>query len=158
MTLFNLTDLASTLPRNARLIGLDPGSKIIGIALSDVGRRLATPYGAMKRGKLAEAAATILDIARKEGAAALIIGLPLSMDGSIGPAAQAARDWAHAIARETGLPVAMMDERLSSAAVNRALIEADVTRAKRAGRVDAAAASYMLQGALDLLNEPRPEE
>jgi len=158
MTLFNLTDLAATLPRNARLIGLDPGSKIIGIALSDVGRRLATPYGAMKRGKLAEAAATILDIARKEGAAALIIGLPLSMDGSIGPAAQAARDWAHAIARETGLPVAMMDERLSSAAVNRALIEADVTRAKRAGRVDAAAASYMLQGALDLLNEPRPEE
>ena len=158
MTLFNLTDLAATLPRNARLIGLDPGSKIIGIALSDVGRRLATPYGAMKRGKIAEAAATILDIARKEGAAALIIGLPLSMDGSIGPAAQAARDWAHAIARETGLPVAMMDERLSSAAVNRALIEADVTRAKRAGRVDAAAASYMLQGALDLLNEPRPEE
>ena len=158
MTLFNLTDLASTLPRNARLIGLDPGSKIIGIALSDVGRRLATPYGAMKRGKLADSAATILDIARKEGAAALIIGLPLSMDGSIGPAAQAARDWAHAIARETGLPVAMMDERLSSAAVNRALIEADVTRAKRAGRVDAAAASYMLQGALDLLNEPRPTE
>ncbi|HQT60467.1 MAG TPA: Holliday junction resolvase RuvX [Acidiphilium sp.] len=158
MTLFNLTDLAATLPRNARLIGLDPGSKIIGIALSDVGRRLATPYGAMKRGKLADAAATILDIARKEGAAALIIGLPLSMDGSFGPAAQAARDWAHAIARETGLPVAMMDERLSSAAVNRALIEADLSRAKRAGRVDAAAASYMLQGALDLLNEPRPEE
>ncbi|CAG4917316.1 unnamed protein product [Acidocella sp. C78] len=158
MTLFNLTDLASTLPRNARLIGLDPGSKIIGIALSDVGRRLATPYGAMKRGKLADAAATILDIARKEGAAAIVIGLPLSMDGSFGPAAQAARDWAHAIARETGLPVAMMDERLSSAAVNRALIEADLSRAKRAGRVDAAAASYMLQGALDLLNEPRPPE
>lgn len=153
MTLFNLTDLAATLPRHARLIGLDPGSKIIGIALSDVGRRLASPYGAMKRGKLADAAATILDIAAREGAAALVIGLPLSMDGSYGPAAQAARDWAHAIARETGLPVAMMDERLSSAAVNRALIEADVSRARRANRVDAAAASYMLQGALDLLNE-----
>lgn len=153
MTLFNLTDLASGLPRNARLIGLDPGSKIVGIALSDVGRRLASPYGAMKRGRIADMAATLRDIAAKEGAAAIVIGLPLSMDGSYGPAAQAARDWAHAIARETALPVAMMDERLSSAAVNRALIEADVSRAKRAGRVDSAAASYMLQGALDLINE-----
>lgn len=153
MTLFNLTDLAASLPRNARLIGLDPGSKIVGIALSDVGRRLASPYGAMKRGKIADMATTIRDIATKEGAAAIVIGLPLSMDGSYGPAAQAARDWAHAIARETAMPVAMMDERLSSAAINRAMIEADVSRAKRAGRVDAAAASYMLQGALDLLNE-----
>lgn len=151
MTLFNLSDLASSLPRNARLIGLDPGSRIIGIALSDVGRRLASPYGAMRRGKLADAAATIRDIAAKEGAAGIVIGLPLSMDGSYGPAAQAARDWAHAIMEATGLPVAMMDERLSSAAVNRAMIEADVSRSKRAARVDAAAASYMLQAALDVL-------
>lgn len=153
MTLFNLTDLAANLPRNARLIGLDPGSRIVGIALSDVGRRLASPYGAMKRGRMAEMVATLLDIAAKEGVGGIVIGLPLGLDGSYGPAAQAARDWAHAVARDTGLPVAMMDERLSSAAVNRAMVGADVSRAKRAARVDAAAASYMLQGALDFLNE-----
>jgi len=151
MTLFNLTDLVAAMPRNARLIGLDPGSRIVGIALSDVSRRLASPYGAMKRGKLAEMARTIRDIAAKEGATALVIGLPLSMDGTLGPAAQAARDWAHAITFATNLPAAMIDERLSSAAVNRAMIAADVSRGKRAARVDAAAASYMLQAALDII-------
>jgi putative Holliday junction resolvase len=151
MTLFNLTDLVAAMPRNARLIGLDPGSRIVGIALSDVSRRLASPYGSMKRGKLADMAQTIRDIAAKEGATALVIGLPLSMDGTLGPAAQAARDWAHAITFATNLPAAMMDERLSSAAVNRAMIEADVSRARRAARVDAAAASYMLQAALDII-------
>ncbi|MCW8306202.1 Holliday junction resolvase RuvX [Acidiphilium sp. PA] len=151
MTLFNLTDLVAAMPRNARLIGLDPGSRIVGIALSDVSRRLASPYGAMKRGKLADMARTLRDIAAKEGATALVIGLPLSMDGTYGPAAQAARDWAHAITFATDLPAAMMDERLSSAAVNRAMIEADVSRSRRAARVDAAAASYMLQAALDII-------
>ncbi len=151
MTLFNLTEMVANLPRNARVIGIDPGSNIIGVALSDVGRRLASPYGAMRRGKLADNAGMILDIARKEGVGGIVVGLPLSMDGTLGPAAQAARDWAHALASATGLPVAMMDERFSSAAANRALIEADVSRAKRAQRIDAAAASYMLQGALDLI-------
>ena len=151
MTLFNLTDLVAAMPRNARLIGLDPGSRMVGIALSDVSRRLASPYGAMKRGKLADMARTLRDIAAKEGATALVIGLPLSMDGTYGPAAQAARDWAHAITFATDLPAAMMDERLSSAAVNRAMIEADVSRSRRAARVDAAAASYMLQAALDII-------
>lgn len=153
MILFNLSDLAAKLPRNTRLIGLDPGSRIVGIALSDVGRRLASPYGAMKRGKLVEMARTLRDVAAKEGASGLIIGLPLSMDGTYGPAAQAARDWAHAITLATDLPAAMIDERLSSAAVNRAMIGADVSRGRRAGRVDAAAAAYMLQGALDMLHE-----
>jgi putative Holliday junction resolvase len=151
MTLFNLTEMVASLPRNARLIGIDPGTRMIGIALSDVGRRLASPYGAMPRGKMADIAGTILDIVRKEGVGGLVVGLPLSMDGSLGPAAQAARDWAHALQAATRLPVAMMDERLSSAAVNRAMIAADVTRAKRAARVDAAAASFMLQAALDLV-------
>ena len=80
-----------------------------------------------------------------------MVGLPLLMDGSFGPSAQAARDWAHAISGAVSLPVAMMDERLSSAEANRAMIGADLTRAKRAGRVDALAASYMLQAALDIL-------
>jgi len=144
-----LTELRAALPRGARLIGLDPGAKLIGVALSDVTLTLASPYGALKRVKLAANAAEIAAIARKEGAGGLVVGLPLGLDGSFGPAAQAAKDWGIAIAASAGLPVAMWDERLSSAAVNRAMIEADLTRAKRAKAVDAAAAAYMLQAALD---------
>jgi putative holliday junction resolvase len=149
MPLFNLTELRASLPRGQRLIGLDPGAKLIGVALTDVLLMLASPYAALKRGKLAGNAAEIRAIAGKEGAAGLVIGLPLGMDGSFGPAAQAAKDWGSASSDATGLPAALWDERLSSAAVNRAMIAADVTRAKRAAAVDAAAAAYMLQSALD---------
>jgi putative Holliday junction resolvase len=149
MPAINLRDLRAALPRHARLIGLDPGARIIGVALTDVSLMLASPYKAIARGKLAANAAEIAAIARKEGAGGLVAGLPLSMDGSFGPAAQAAKDWAMAIAEATGLPLALWDERLSSAAVNRMMIEADLTRAKRAKAVDAAAAAYMLQAALD---------
>ena len=150
MAIINRKDLRAALPRHARLIGLDPGSKTIGVALSDVTLMLASPYGAIKRGKLAANAAEIAAIATKQGAAGLVVGLPLSMDGSMGPAAQAAKDWARAVSEATGLPCALFDERLSSAAVNRMLVsEADLTRAKRAEAVDRAAASYMLQAALD---------
>ena len=150
MALFNLTDMRAALPRGQRLIGLDPGAKQIGVALSDVLLMLASPYGTLKRAKLAANAAEVLAIARKEGAGGLVVGLPLGMDGSFGPAAQAAKDWAIALSAATGLPAALWDERLSSSAVNRMLIsEADLTRAKRAKAVDAAAAAYMLQSALD---------
>lgn len=150
MAIINLKDLRAALPRHARLIGLDPGTKTIGVALSDVTLMLASPYGSLRRGKLAANAAEIAAIARKEGAAGLVVGLPLSMDGSLGPAAQAARDWARAVSEATGLPCALFDERLSSAAVNRMLVaEADLTRARRAAAVDRAAAAYMLQAALD---------
>jgi putative holliday junction resolvase len=150
MALFNLRDLRATLGRDRRLIGLDPGSRIIGVALSDVGLSLASPYGAIRRGKLRDNAAEIVAIARKEGAGGLVVGLPLSMDGSVGPAAQAARDWALALAEATGLPAALWDERLSSAAVNRFLVgEADLSRRKRAAAVDRMAAAWMLQAALD---------
>jgi putative Holliday junction resolvase len=149
MISFNLRDMVLRLPREARLIGLDPGAKIIGVALSDVTRRIATPYGTIKKGKLAATAREIMELAEREGAGGLVVGLPLSMNGGFGPAAQAAHDWAHAVAKATSLPIATMDERLSSAAVNRAMIEADISRAKRAIRVDAAAAAYMLQAALD---------
>lgn len=144
-----LAELRAALPRDARLIGLDPGTRIIGVALSDVRLVLASPYGALKRAKLAVNAAEVRAIAAREGAGGLVVGLPLEMDGRFGPAAQAAKDWAMAMGAATGLPVALWDERLSSAAVNRAMIAADVTRAKRATAVDAAAAAYMLQGALD---------
>ena len=150
MAIINLKDLRAALPRHGRLIGLDPGSKTIGVALSDVTLMLASPYGAIKRGKMAANAAEIAAIARKEGAAGLVVGLPLSMDGTMGPAAQAAKDWARAVSDATALPCALFDERLTSAAVNRMLIaEADLTRAKRAEAVDRAAAAYMLQAALD---------
>jgi putative holliday junction resolvase len=150
MAVFNLTDLLASLGRDQRVLGIDLGSKTIGLALSDVRRMLASPYGRLKRSKLHANAAEIAAIARKEGAGGLVVGLPLSMDGTVGPAAQAARDWTHALSDATGLPAALWDERLSSAAVNRFLeTEADLSRAKRAEAVDRAAAAWMLQAALD---------
>ena len=149
MALINMAALRAGVVRGQRLIGLDPGARTIGMALSDVGLMLASPYGALPRGKLRAAAAAILALAAKEGVGGLVVGLPLSMDGTVGPAAQAARDWGLALSEATGLPGAMWDERLSSAAVNRMLIGADVTRAKRAAVVDGLAAAYTLQAALD---------
>lgn len=150
MTLLTLPALRVALTRGQRLIGIDPGSKTIGLALSDVRLTIASPYGTLRRGKLKANAAEIVAIARKENAGGLVIGHPLSMDGTAGPAAQAASDWGLALAEATGLPVAMFDERMSSAAANRFLIEeADVSRRKRAESVDRLAAAWMLQAALD---------
>jgi len=150
MKLFNLTDLTDLLAREQRLIGIDPGSRTIGLALSDVNLTLATPYGSLKRAKLSQNAQEISRLAETENAGALIVGLPLAMDGSFGPEAQAARDWARSLAETTGLPAAMCDERLSSAAMNRFLVGvADLSRGKRAAVIDRSAAAYMLQGALD---------
>lgn len=150
MPLFNLRDLRAGLRPDERLIGLDPGAKTIGVALSDVKLLLASPYGSVRRGKLSDNARDISAIARKEGAGGLVVGLPLSMDGTVGPAAQAARDWTLALSEATGLPAAVWDERLSSAAMNRFLIEeADLSRQRRAKVIDRMAAAYMLQSALD---------
>ncbi len=158
MKLFNLQDLPAMLSRDQRLIGIDPGTRTIGVALSDVMLTIASPYASLPRGKLGKNAHEISLLARKENAGALVVGMPLEMDGSFGPAAQAARDWARNLAELTGLPAAMCDERLSSAAVNRFLIqEADLTRLKRAAAVDRSAAAYMLQGALDRLREEPPD-
>lgn len=154
MALCELNDLRRQLGRDQRLIGLDLGTRTIGVALSDVRLMLATPYGSLRRGKLAATAAEVLKIARKEGAGGLVVGLPLSMDGTFGPAAQAARDWTRSLSEATGLPAAMWDERLSSNAVNRFLIgDADLTRKKRAEAVDRSAAAWMLQAALDASTE-----
>ncbi|HET6184811.1 MAG TPA: Holliday junction resolvase RuvX [Acetobacteraceae bacterium] len=152
MALFNLPELAARLAPQQRLLGIDPGTKRIGLALSDVGRRIATPYGVLARGKLAAAARAIGTVAAKEGVGGLVFGWPLSMDGSVGPAAQSARDWALALTEATGLPGALWDERLSSAAVNRFLIgEADLSRGERSRAADRAAAAWILQSALDSL-------
>jgi len=150
MALINIKQLRAALPPGKRLIGLDPGARTIGVALTDTGLMLASPYGTLKRGKLAVNAREILAIAHAQQAGGLVVGLPLSMDGTLGPAAQAARDWTMALSAATALPAALWDERLSSAAVNRFLIdEADMTRGKRAAKVDQMAAAYMLQAALD---------
>jgi putative Holliday junction resolvase len=155
LRLMTIHDLRATLRPGQRLLGLDPGARTIGVAVSDVTLMLASPHAALKRGKLAVNAAEILAIARRQDAHGLVVGLPLSMDGTLGPAAQAARDWARALAAATGLPAVMWDERLSSAAVNRFLIEeADMTRAARARVVDQMAAAYLLQAALDASRTP----
>ena len=150
MTLFNMPQLRATLPRDARLLGLDLGSRTIGLALSDVSLMLASPYATLKRGKLAAAAREIMRIAAMERVGGLVAGLPLSLDGSFGPAAQAARDWLRSLSEATTLPAALWDERLSSSAVNRMLIaDQDMTRRRRAEIVDKLAAAYILQSALD---------
>lgn len=142
--------LRASLRPGQRLLGLDPGAKRIGLALSDVSLLVASPAGALPRTKLAGLAATLAPLVAKEEVGGLVVGLPLSMDGSFGPAAQAARDFARTLADRLGLPWLMVDERLSTAAAQRALIaEADLSRARRAALVDGVAAAWMLQGLLD---------
>lgn len=143
--------LIQQLPKGYRLLGIDPGSKQIGLALSDVSLMLASPFETIKRGKVAIFAQYIQQLAQKEQVGGLVCGLPLSMDGEFGPAAQAAKDWITAVSKASQLPACLWDERLSSSAVNRFLIqEADLSRKKRNEVVDKMAASYMLQAALDV--------
>ena len=153
MPLFNLPELLNSLDGQARLLGLDPGARRIGVALSDVGRRIATPYATIHRAKLAHNAAEIRAVAEEEGVGGLIIGLPLGEDGKFGPAAQAARDWAHAISSATGLAACMWDETLTTADLHDVLInEADMSRKRRAAVIDKMAAARILQMALDAAN------
>ncbi|MFQ3623379.1 MAG: Holliday junction resolvase RuvX [Acetobacteraceae bacterium] len=152
MLLPDVEALDRALPPGVRLIGLDPGARTVGVALSDVTRTIASPYGALARGRLAALASALKAMASREGAGGLVVGLPLSMDGTVGAAAQGVRDWASALSEACGLPAALWDERLSTAAVNRMLIgEADLSRRRRAAVVDRAAAAWLLQAALDLL-------
>ena len=150
MAVMEMMALRAGLIRGQRLLGLDPGAKSIGLALSDVGLMLASPFAQIRRAKFGANVAEMARIIEAQGVGGLVVGLPLSMDGSTGPAAQAAKDWTHALSAALNLPAAMWDERLSSSAANRVLVgEADLSRARRAQLVDAMAASYMLQAALD---------
>ena len=150
MAVMEMMALRAGLIRGQRLLGLDPGAKSIGLALSDVGLMLASPFAQIRRAKFGANVAELARIIEAQGVGGLVVGLPLSMDGSTGPAAQAAKDWTHALSAALNLPAAMWDERLSSSAANRVLVgEADLSRARRAQLVDAMAASYMLQAALD---------
>jgi putative Holliday junction resolvase len=147
-----LEDIAKRLKTDDRLMGLDLGSKTIGVAISDVTRQIATPLETIARSKFAADAARLLSIAARENVAAIILGLPVNMDGSEGPRAQSTRAFARNLAKLSPLPVVFWDERLSTAAVERMLVDADRSRARRAEIVDKLAAAYILQGALDRLS------
>jgi putative Holliday junction resolvase len=148
----SLDHLSRLLPEKGRVMGLDLGTKTIGLALSDVERRLASPLETIKRVKFSQDAHLLLKMAQEQEVLALIFGLPLNMDGSSGPRAQATQAFLRNLRLLTSLPFALWDERLSTAAVTRDLIDQDVSRAKRAQLVDKLAAAYILQGALDRLN------
>jgi putative Holliday junction resolvase len=148
----DLPDLPARLARDARLMGIDLGTRTIGLALSDMARKIASPLLTIRRKKFTADAGQLLELCAEHGVGGLVIGLPVNMDGSEGPRAQATRAFAANLARLTELPIAYWDERLSTAAVTRVLLEADASRKRRAELVDKMAAAYILQGALDRLN------
>src|SRR4051794_7377530 len=146
-----LVEIAALLPARGALIGLDLGTKTIGVASSDPDRRLATGVETVARKTFTADAARLLGLAAERKAAGFVLGLPINMDGSEGPRAQSTRAFARNLARLTDLPIALWDERLSTVAVERELIGMDMSRAKRAKVIDEHAAIFILQGALDRL-------
>jgi len=152
MTLMSLDALHDVLPPMRRLIGIDPGSMTVGIALSDMMRMVASPAEGIKRSKFVDFATRLEGFMKEHEVCGIVVGLPLNMDGSVGPSAQSARQFAENLAERLGVPVALWDERLSTAAVERTLIEADLSRKRRAEVIDKLAATYILQGALDYLS------
>src|SRR5580692_4414254 len=151
MPVLALMEAAPLLPVRGALIGLDLGTKTIGVAASDPDRRLATPVETIARKRFSLDAERLFELAAERQAAGFVLGLPINMDGTEGPRAQSTRAFARNLAGVTELPIALWDERLSTAAVERALIAADASRAKRKAVIDQHAAAYILQGALDRL-------
>src|SRR3954452_4014634 len=151
MPVLPLIEIAALLPPRGGLLGLDLGTKTIGVAASDPDRRLATGVTTIARKAFKADAQTVLALANERRAVGFVLGLPINMDGSEGPRAQSTRAFARNFAKLTELPVALWDERLSTAAVERGLIEADMSRARRAEVIDQHAAAFILQGALDRL-------
>ena len=151
MLVLPLIEIATLLPARGSLLGLDLGTKMIGVASSDPDRRLATGVTTIARKAFKADALAVLALASERGALGLVLGLPINMDGSEGPRAQATRAFARNFAKLTEFPIGLWDERLSTAAVERGLIEADMSRARRAEVIDQHAAAFILQGALDRL-------
>ena len=148
MAIVDLIDL----PKNGPLIGLDPGSKTIGVAASDALRLIASPVETIQRGKkLAPALKRLWEIVDDRGITGLVIGLPLNMDGSSGPRVQSAKAFAQNVLEARDIPIAFFDERLTSAQAERGMLEADLSRARRAELIDASAAAVILQTAIDRL-------
>ncbi len=157
MPICNLSDLLALCPKNRCLLGLDPGSTVIGVAISDPSWRVASPLVGLERTKFADIAKALAKIVHERNVGALIIGLPKNMDGSEGPSAQSARTLASNLLRKGDLPnpdmpIVFWDERMSTAAVTRFMLEDDMSRKRRDAKVDKAAAAYILQGALDALS------
>lgn len=152
MAVVELAEFAAALKQYDRLMGLDLGTKTIGVALSDVMRMVATPLETLPKGKFSKDVVNLKAIIAKEEVNALVLGLPREMDGTLGKRAQATKAFASNLAREMDLPILLWDERLSTVAVERMLIdEADMTRKRRSEVVDRAAAAFILQGVLDAL-------
>jgi putative Holliday junction resolvase len=158
MPLVDLVDLAAAMPPGGRVLGIDQGDKTLGLAISDSALKVASPLTTLKRGKIGEDAAALGQLCAERSVGALVIGLPINMDGIEGPRCQSVRQFARNLIEIAGftLPIAFWDERLSTAAVERLLVaEADMTRKRRAAVVDKMAAAYILQGALDALAHGR---
>lgn len=152
----DLQAFAAALPAGGRLAGLDVGDKRVGLAFCDAGWTIATPAETLQRRRFTQDVATLKPLFEKQRIAGLVIGLPLNMDGSQSPQTQSVRTYAYNLDNALGLPILLWDERWSTAAVTRAMIEADLSRAKRADRVDKAAAGFILQGAIDALAHQLP--
>ncbi len=152
MPIVSLAELRDALPRGARVMGLDLGSKTIGLALSDAGFSIASPLETLKRKKFTADAEALKALIEKHGVGGLVLGLPINMDGTEGPRCQSTRQFAANLMEKFDIPIAFQDERLSTAAVERVLIgEADMTRKRRGEVVDKVAAAWILQGALDAM-------
>lgn len=145
----DIAGFAAVLPPSGAIAGLDYGDKTIGVAISDLRRRVATPTTILRRVKFTEDAARLLQILTEREIRGLVLGLPLNMDGTSGPRVQSTQAFARNLTRLTDLPIAFWDERLSTVAAERALLEADASRKRRKEVIDAVAAGYILQGALD---------
>jgi putative holliday junction resolvase len=143
--------LSRHLVTERRLLGVDLGSKTIGLAISDPDLKIASPITTLGRVKMMVNAREIAEIMAERGAGGLVVGLPINMDGTEGPRAQATRDWSLGLAERIEKPIAFWDERMSTLAVERMMLEADMTRKRRAKKVDQAAAAYILQAALDAI-------
>jgi putative Holliday junction resolvase len=151
LSIVDIETLHASLAPGARLLGFDLGEKTIGLALSDTLRSIATPMETLPRGKFSNDAVKIEKIIADQNVGGLIIGLPLNMDGSDGPSSQSARAFARNFSARSHVPIVLQDERLSTAAVTRTLLDADASRRRRSEVVDKMAAAYILQGALDRL-------
>lgn len=147
-----INEIKSHLKKGERLLGLDLGSKTIGLALSDIRLTIASPMETIKRKKFTLDAERLLTIIKEQNVGGLVLGLPKNMDGSEGPRCQSTRQFAKNIAEKTNIPISFWDERLSTIAVTRTLIEADASRKRQGELVDKLAASYILQGVLDNLS------
>jgi putative Holliday junction resolvase len=150
MAILDIVDFAAALPAGSPVVGLDPGEKTIGVAVSDVTRSVASPMETIRRVKFTQDAEALFRLMASRGAKGIVIGLPVNMDGTEGARAQSNRALARNLLRLGDLPITLWDERMSTMAVNRVLIdEFDITRKRRAEAVDKMAAAWMLQGALD---------